>query len=199
MLCKVFTEITAEMTCGSFVLLKIEGQVEHIASVGDWRLLKHISWILEIFCFLKSVSFSVLTGSGLDCACERVYVLGLCTVGCEVRWASVRGRHVEAADSAADKNRITARRTAVQRCWWGRSDDKSFMAVWGRGNDMLLINSCARHRLFFGDNRRTALLFSFYMMPISDVGKICPCVNLLTFVTTGTKPAGLVFANDALH
>ncbi len=64
---------------------------------------------------------------------------------------------------------------------------------------MLLINSCARHRLFFGDNRYTALLFSFYMMPIRDVGKICPCVNLLTFLTTGTKPAGLVFANDALH
>lgn len=42
---------------------------------------------------------------------------------------------------------------------------------------MQLINSCARHRLFFDDNRRTALLFSCSMMPISDMGKF---VNLHT-------------------
>lgn len=147
---------------------------------------------LERFCFLKAVSFSVLTGIVLDCACERVSMLGLWTVGSELRWARVRGRHVE----VSDKNRITARQTAVQSCWWGRSDDKRFMAVWGRGNDMLLINSCTRHRLFFDDNRRTALLFSFYMMPISDMGKICLFENLHT---CDSRNKASCFVNEVLH
>lgn len=166
------------------------GQVKRVSL---WNT-KSEFWIL-------SWKFLLFKSSVLQCPHRKGFGLRMwrsvhawpCTVGSEVRWARFRGRHV---DSAADKNRITATQTAVQSCWWGRSDDKRFMAVWGRGNDMLLINSCARHRLFFDDNRRTALLFSFYMMPISDMGKICPFENLHT-CHSGNKASCV--SNKALH